>query len=81
MICEKFTRDFPYKIESDFFMGTKFETSWGVAPRIFKNTLLERVFEKYSQKCDFGKKSKEISVEKMKKIFLVRFSRKIEGEI
>jgi len=42
---------------------------------------LERVFEKYSQKCDFGKKSKEISLEKMKKIFLVRFSRKIEGEI
>ena len=28
------------------FMGMKFETSWGVAPRIFKNTLLERVFEK-----------------------------------
>ena len=27
-------------------MGMKFETSWGVAPRIFKNTLLERVFEK-----------------------------------
>jgi len=49
--------------------------------RIFKNTLLERVFEKYSKKCDFGKKSKEISLEKMKKIFLVRFSRKIEGEI
>ena len=23
--------------------------------RIFKNTLLERVFEKYSKKCDFGK--------------------------
>ena len=27
-------------------MGVKFETSWGVAPKIFKNTLLERVFEK-----------------------------------
>ena len=27
-------------------MGMKFETSWGVAPRIFKITLLERVFEK-----------------------------------
>ena len=27
-------------------MGMKFETSWGVDPKIFKNTLLERVFEK-----------------------------------
>ena len=27
-------------------MGMKFETSWGVAPIIFKNTLMERVFEK-----------------------------------
>ena len=27
-------------------MGMKFETSWGVAPRIFKITLLDRVFEK-----------------------------------
>ena len=24
----------------------KFETSWGVDPKIFKNTLVERVFEK-----------------------------------
>jgi len=48
--------------------------------RIFKNTLLERVFEKYSKKCDFGKKSKGISLEKMKKKFYWRFSRKIEGE-
>jgi len=48
--------------------------------RIFKNTLLERVFEKYSKKCDFGKKSKGISLEKMKIFFLVRFSRKIEGD-
>ena len=61
-------------------MGMKFETSWGVAPRIFKNTLLERVFEKYSQKCDFGKKSKGIFLEKMKIFFLVRFSSKIEGD-
>ena len=27
-------------------MGVKFETSWGVDSRIFKNTLVERVFEK-----------------------------------
>ena len=27
-------------------MGMKFETSWGVDPKIFKNTLVERVFEK-----------------------------------
>ena len=27
-------------------MGMKFDTSWGVTPRIFKITLLERVFEK-----------------------------------
>ena len=27
-------------------MGMKFETSWGVDQKIFKNTLLERVFEK-----------------------------------
>ena len=27
-------------------MGIKFETSWEVDPKIFKNTLLERVFEK-----------------------------------
>ena len=27
-------------------MGMKFDTSWGVTPRICKITLLERVFEK-----------------------------------
>ena len=37
-------------------------------------------FEKYSLKCDFGKILQEISLEKMKKIFLVRFSCKIEGD-
>ena len=52
----------------------------GKISRIFKNTLLESVFEKYSKKCDFGKKSKGISLEKMKIFFLVRFSRKIEGD-
>merc|ERR1712155_93788 len=49
--------------------------------RIFKNTLVERVFEKYSLKCDFGKILQEISLYKMKKIFLVRFSCKIEGDL
>ena len=33
-------------MHNNFLMGMKFETSWGVDPKIFKNTLLERVFEK-----------------------------------
>ena len=33
-------------MHNNFLMGVKFETSWGVDPRIFKNTLLERVFKK-----------------------------------
>ena len=33
-------------MHNKFLMGVKFETSWGVAAKIFKNTLLERVFEK-----------------------------------
>ena len=33
-------------MHNNFLMGMKFETSWGVARKIFKNTLLERVFEK-----------------------------------
>ena len=34
------------KVHKNYPMGIKLETSWGVDPRIFKNTLLERVFEK-----------------------------------
>ena len=34
------------KVHDNFLMGVKLETSWGVDPRILKNTLLERVFEK-----------------------------------
>ena len=34
------------KVHNNFLMGVKFETSWGVDPRIFKNLLWERVFEK-----------------------------------
>ena len=33
-------------MHNNFLMGMKFETSWGVDKKIFKNTLLERVFEK-----------------------------------
>ena len=33
-------------MHNNFLMGVKFETSWGVDSRIFKNTLVERVFEK-----------------------------------
>ena len=33
-------------MHNNFFIGVKFETSWGVEPKISKNTLLERVFEK-----------------------------------
>ena len=33
-------------MQNNFLMGMKFDTSWGVTPRIFKITLLERVFEK-----------------------------------
>ena len=48
--------------------------------KFFQNYKLENIFEKYSQKCDFGKNCKGISLEKMKIFFLVRFSRKIEGD-
>ena len=34
------------KLHNNFSMGVKFETSWGLAQKFFKNTLLERVFEK-----------------------------------
>ena len=36
------------RLEADSYllMGVKFWTSWGVATRIFKNILEERVFEK-----------------------------------
>ena len=34
------------EVHNNFPMGVKFGTSWGVDPRIFKNTLVERVFEK-----------------------------------
>ena len=62
-------------------MGVKFWTSWRNF-REFSKTPSWRGFSKNIPKSViFGKKSKEISLEKMKKIFLVRFSRKIEGEI
>ena len=48
--------------------------------QFFQKITFETIFEKYSKKCDFGKKSKGISLEKMKIFFLVRFSRKIEGD-
>ena len=61
-------------------MGVKFWRSWRNFREFSKNTLLERVFEKYSLKCDFGKNLQEISLKKMKIFFLERFSRKIEGD-
>ena len=45
-------------------MGVKFETSFGVDPKIFKNTLLDRVFEKMVSNT---------------KIYYKRFSCKFEG--
>ena len=33
-------------MHNNFLMGMKLETSWGVDPKIFKNTLVKRVFEK-----------------------------------
>ena len=33
-------------MHNKFLVGVKIDKSWGVAPKIFKNTLLERVFEK-----------------------------------
>ena len=43
-------------------MGVKFETSWGLAQKFFKNTLLERFFKKYSLKCDCEVKSESEKV-------------------
>ena len=65
-------------------MGVKFETSWGVDSRIFKNTLVERVFEKMVSNLSilegvFEAKFQGLSFFAPKK-FLRDLPYKIEGE-
>ena len=46
------------KSPDKFLVGLKIWTSWGVAPTIFKITLLRRHFQKCVQKLTFEKKYK-----------------------
>ena len=61
-------------------MGVKFWRSWDLTQEFSKSNCYGDFFEKYSLKCAFGKLLQEISLSKMKKIFLSRFSCKIEGD-
>ena len=82
-------------MHNNFLMGVKLETSWGVDPIIFKNTLLERVLETMVSNLSvhalgdqvfkklfflFQKKIKEICFIKFTHLLKKKIFCKIEGK-